>query len=70
LTDYRMDWQVDGGTLNGMVDSYTGDAHKEAPVSVTSWAWRGNGPYLVTFVARDRTGNALAQKSVTIRVAR
>jgi hypothetical protein len=70
LTDYGMHWQVDGGVLNGMVDSYTDDAHKEASVSVTGWTWRGNGPYLVTFVARDRTGKTLAQKSVTINVAR
>lgn len=70
LTDYRMDWQVDDGTLNGMFDSYTDDAHKEASVNVTGWTWRGNGPYRVTFVARDRTGQTLAQKSVTIHVAR
>ncbi len=70
LTDYRMDWQVDDGTLNSMFDNDTDDAHKEASVSVTGWTWRGNGPYLVTFVARDRTGKTLAQKSVTIHVAR
>jgi hypothetical protein len=69
LTDYDMYWQVDGGMLNGMVDSYTDAAHKEASVSVTGWTWRGNGPYRVNFVARDRKGTTLAQ-SVTIYIAR
>jgi hypothetical protein len=70
LTNYTMFWQVDGGTLNPMVDSHTGGAHKEASVSVNGWTWRGNGPYLVNFVAKDRKGLTLAQKSVTIYIAR
>jgi endoglucanase len=70
LTNYTMFWQVDGGRLNHMVDSYTGGAHKEASASVTGWTWRGNGPYLVNFVAKDRNGVTLAQKSATIYVAR
>jgi endoglucanase len=70
LSDYRMYWQVDGGKLNQMEDSYTGGAHKEAAVDVTTWTWRANGPYVVNFVAKNAKGNkVLAQKSVTIYVA-
>jgi hypothetical protein len=70
LTDYQMYWQVDGGTLNTMFDSYTDAAHKEATVNVSGWTWRRKGPYLITFVAKDRDGNTLAQKSVSIYVAK
>jgi hypothetical protein len=70
LADYRMHWQVDGGTLTSMADSHLDGPHKEASVNVASWAWRGTGPYVVTFVATDPAGKTLAQKSVTIFVAR
>ncbi len=70
LTDYRMYWQVDGGGLSTMADNYTGGAHKEASVNVAGWKWRGNGPYVVNFVAKDPTGKTVAQKSSTIYVVR
>ncbi|MDO8681095.1 MAG: fibronectin type III domain-containing protein [Acidobacteriota bacterium] len=70
LTDYRMYWQVDGGKLNGMFDSQIGGAHKEASVKVDRWTWRGAGPYVITFVAKDLTGKTLAQKSVSVYVAK
>lgn len=71
LSDYRMYWQVDGGQLNLMSDNYVDGPHKEAPVDVTTWAWRGTGPYVVNFVAKPKRGNKiLAQKSVTITIAR
>jgi endoglucanase len=69
LSDYRMFWQVDGGNLNGMTDSFEGGAHKRALVDVSGWDWRGSGPYEVTFEARARRGNrVLARTSVTIYV--
>ena len=71
LSEYRMYWQVDGGQLNLMSDNYVDGPHKEAPVDVTNWAWRGTGPYVVNFVAKPRKGNkVLAQKSVAIYIAR
>lgn len=69
LTDYRMYWQVDDGRLDRMSDSYTDGPHKEASVNVSSWTWSGNGPYVVNFVAKDRRGRLLTQKSVRIYVA-
>ena len=71
LSEYRMYWQVDGGRLNPMSDSTVDGPHKEARVDVTNWAWRGTGPYVVNFVAKPKRGNkTLAQKSVTIYIAR
>jgi hypothetical protein len=70
LPAYQMYWQVDGGQLNGMADSQTDGPHKEAWVNVSGWNWRGIGPYVITFVAKDLTGKTLATKSLTIRVAR
>ena len=69
LKNYRMYWQVDGGQLNPMSDSYEGGAHKEALVDVDGWTWRGSGPYRVTFVARDkRNKTTLGTTSVSITV--
>ena len=70
LTDYRMYWQVDGGALTEMFDNVTGGPHKEGSVNVNPWSWRGSGPYVVTFVAKDRTQKLIQQKSVTVYVAR
>jgi hypothetical protein len=66
LSAYSMYWQVDGGTLNLMQDSQTDYPHKEVLVDVGSWNWRGNGPYVITFVSKDSGGTILSQKSVSI----
>ncbi len=63
LSSYNMYWQVDNGTLNLMSN---GTDVKQAYVSVTNWTWRGTGPYIVNFVAKDLSGNLLGQKSVSI----
>jgi hypothetical protein len=70
LGSYTMFWQVDGDRLNGMYDTQQDAPHKEALVDLSGWSWRGNGPYIVTFVAKDQSGNTLGQKSVSITVAR
>jgi endoglucanase len=68
LGSYEMYWQVDGGQLNRMGDSYVDAPHKESAVNVSAFDWRGAGPYRITFVARDRSGAFIAQKSVDITV--
>ncbi len=67
LSQYDMAWQVDGGQPSPMVDSYSGGAHKEAAVDVSTWTWRGAGPYTVTFVARSGS-TTLSSASVHIYV--
>jgi len=52
-----------------MFDSQTGGEHKEASVKVSRWTWRGAGPYVITFVAKDLAGKTLATKSLTVTVA-
>ncbi len=69
LSQYAMYWQVDGGGLVPMYDSSTDYPHKEAMVDLSGWNWRGTGPYTVNFVAKDSSGNVLAQKSVGITVS-
>ena len=56
LGSYQMYWQVDGGQLNRMGDSYVGGPHKESAVNVSAFTWKGAGPYRITFVARDLRG--------------
>jgi len=68
LSGYIMYWQVDGGTLNLMSDSSSGGDHKQVDVDLSGWTWKGTGPYVVNFVAKDLNGNMLAQRSVGITV--
>jgi hypothetical protein len=67
---YKMSWQVDGGTLNPMGDSNTDGPHKESLVDMSGWRWQASGKYVITFVATDLSGKELARKSVTITVSR
>lgn len=71
LSDYKMYWQVDGDRLNLMGDSWVDAPHKEALVDVSTWYWRGNGPYTITFVAKSsKTNKVIATSSVAIYIAR
>jgi hypothetical protein len=70
LSDYKMYWQVDGDRLNSMGDSYVDAPHKEALVDVSTWYWHGNGPYLITFVAKSKANKVIAQSSVNIYISR
>jgi endoglucanase len=68
LNNYTMTWQLDPTHQNPMADNYTDAPHKEAAVDVTTWTWNGVGPYIVTFVAKDRKGRVLVQRDVPIYV--
>jgi endoglucanase len=68
LSTYQMFWQVDGGSLNLMSDSYVDYPHKEAMLDLTNWHWDGNGPYHIDFVAKDWSGNNLANWAVPIYI--
>ncbi|MDE2020182.1 MAG: hypothetical protein KGJ13_07605 [Patescibacteria group bacterium] len=66
VDSYIMYWQVDGGQLNIMPSNDTDYPHKEASVDVSTWNWRGSGPYAVTFIAKNTSGQVIAQTSVSI----
>jgi hypothetical protein len=66
VDSYTMYWQVDGGQLNPMQDNNTDYPHKEASVDVDPWTWRGTGPYVVVFVAKDLNGDVIATATSTI----
>lgn len=51
-----------------MPDNYADYPHKEALVDLTNWNWRGTGPYVLTFVAKDPNGNIVARSDRTITV--
>jgi endoglucanase len=67
LSSYELYWQVDGGSLNKMNDSYTDAPHKEASVDVSGWNWHGTGPYMLSFVAKQN-GATVSQTSVHIYI--
>lgn len=68
LESYSMTWSVDGGQPNAMNDSRQDGPHKEVMVNLAGWSWKGEGPYVVTFRAKDRQGRLMAEKTVSIRV--
>ena len=68
VSQYAMYWQVDGGALVPMGDNSSGYPHKESLVDLTSWTWKAQGPYTVTFVSKDKSGAIISQKSVQILV--
>ena len=68
IGEYIMYWQVDGGNLNLMPDSYADYPHKEASADVTNWNWKGKGPYVLTFVAKTHGGEVIAARDVTIYI--
>lgn len=65
VSQYDMYWQVDGGALVPMSNNYTDYQHKEASVDLSSWSWHGQGPYVITFVAKQQ-GTIIAQQSEMI----
>lgn len=66
VNDYQMFWQVDGDKQNPMYDSSVDYPHKEAMVDLSTWNWRGRGPYRITFVAKKADGSTISQRDVTI----
>ena len=69
LQNYQMFWQVDGGQWNWMDNNSTDYPHKEASANLSSWTWRGIGPYRINFIARDLNGTIIAQQSEDIYVS-
>jgi hypothetical protein len=58
---------VDGDRENAMTDGTGAD---EAPVDVTAWSWRGEGPYRVSFRAYDQADRRIGETSVDITIGR
>ena len=68
LPQYDMFWQVDGGGLVLMTDNQQDYPHKEFDVDLTGWTWKGSGPFHLNFVAKDKSGNVIAQKPVDVTI--
>jgi hypothetical protein len=65
---YDMYWQVDNGALVFMPTNITDYPHKEFDVDLTSWTWNSSGIYNINFVAKDKSGNIITQKAVSVSV--
>lgn len=68
VEQYNLFWSVDNGSWNPMPTSYEQYPHKETTVDVSTWNWRGAGPYKITYTATDRTGNIVAQHTVEVSI--
>jgi endoglucanase len=67
VESYEMFWQVDGGSWNWMDNNYNDYPHKQASVDLSSWNWRGPGPYTLNFIARQN-GIVVSERAVTIYI--
>lgn len=68
VSDYAATWQVDGGATNVMPTNYSDYPHKESIVDVSGWTSKGNGPYNITFIAKNNSGQIVGQTSVSVTV--
>lgn len=68
VSTYDMFWQVDGGPLVSMPTDMKDWPHKEFVANVTGWTWKGNGPYTINFIAKDKSGNTLVTKNISVTV--
>ncbi len=64
-SEYIMFWQVDDDRYNQMT-TLSASGGMEAPVDLSGWNWKGEGPYRVTFIAQTPTGFELSKKSIQI----
>jgi endoglucanase len=67
LNRYEMHWQVDGGAINEMANSYEDRPYKQASVDLSQWP--AERSYEVSFVATTKNGKELGQRTVTIVVS-
>jgi len=66
LSEYTMYWQVDNDRLNLMGNSDADYPHKEAWVDLSGWNWSASKTYSLNFLAKDSSGNIIAQTPATI----
>jgi uncharacterized repeat protein (TIGR01451 family) len=69
VSQYQAFWQVDGDHLNDMPTNLADYPHKEALVDLGPWTWHPNGgTYVLTFVAKDMSGNEITHRTIQIQV--
>ncbi|MDB5188326.1 MAG: hypothetical protein JWO50_846 [Candidatus Kaiserbacteria bacterium] len=66
---YTMYWSVDAGGLVPLNTTSTSEGtYKESLVDLSSWNWNTSGQYVLTFTAKNSSGNIIATQKVTIQV--
>ena len=66
ISQYQMYWQVNSQPAVLMSDSSVDWPHKESAVDVSTW----DSNSTLTFIAKDLSGNIIAQKTVTVQVVK
>jgi hypothetical protein len=70
VDSYIAYWSVDGGGRVLMPTNLTEYPHKEVLVDLSGWGWRGEGPYTVKFTTTRMDGSTIAERLISIFVAR
>ncbi len=65
--NYKGYYDVSGDGL-GEVEMSNADKYKQAKVNYDSWTWLGTGPYKITFIAKDLSGNTIDTASVNVYI--
>lgn len=68
VSTYNMFWQVDGHVYNWMQNSDEEYPHKQSIVDLSTWNWKEDGTYEVTFIVQDLDGNDTHKQPVIINV--
>jgi hypothetical protein len=66
---YATSWQVDGGSPIWMNDNLNQYIYEESLLDTSMWRWNGNGPYRVTFTAREFAENGdkiIGQRTINL----
>lgn len=56
------------GDGKGAFDMENSGDNKQDKVNFDAWTWNGEGPYKITFYAKDKSGNLIDSKSIQIYV--
>lgn len=68
VSSYHMYWSVDAGHRNYMPTNLEYYPHKESLIDVSSWTWRGEGPYQLSYTVLDMAGVEVTRTTVDIYV--
>lgn len=68
VSSYHMYWSVDAGHRNYMPTNMEHYPHKESLIDVSSWTWRGEGPYQLSYTVLDMAGVEVTRTTVDIYV--
>lgn len=60
--DYNLFWTVGGSYAK--FSSH--DSYKEVQINFNSWTWKGDGPYVISFIAQDTSGKEIGRTTLSV----